>query len=363
VRLAHAVRYAEDEKKTAEDLIRFEESLAVGFTEFKINKLKEYAGHLVKDSKEHKDTITQITILENKLEEQRTNNHIEDKKRHAERIKNWNEYIQKVYETQAAEDARTTRSEREGDEEGGLGGILGGFLGGFGGPGGFGDFSIWDQITDAAGNTSSVLKDTAEVVSDAWSTAGSVVGDALGQMASGLANMLAAWLSGADVSGKALLQMTSQIALQLAAQAGIEAIMETARGFAALAITWGVPNPKSVAHFAAAGVFATVAGIAGAVGVAAGLGARALGGGSAKQSATGTSTGGTSSRRSNTGGEQGEGYSAYGDKAYLYEEGRTAPLGVSVEISFKDKPEWFDNMFEAKWRSNGKIRRIVEDGR
>jgi hypothetical protein len=57
------------------------------------------------------------------------------------------------------------------------------------------------------------------------------------------------------------------------------------------------------------------------------------------------------------------GYSSFGEDAYIQEEGRNAPLGVAVEISFKDKPDWFDDVFEARWSANGKPRRIIEDGR
>jgi hypothetical protein len=369
--------YAEHFKLTEREVTEFQEELQAESLDERKKLLEDYIAVLKQVGPEGVEPLRQATLklklLEDEIETNRSKRAIKNRERDKDEledrkkiVESWNDYVKKVIEATEAEDERANhKSERQADEEGGLGGILGGFLGGFGGPGGFGDFSVWEESIDAFGNKTNVLKDAATAVSDAWSTSADVVGAALGQMASGLASMLAAWLSGADVSGKALLQMTSQIALQLAAQAAIEGIMETARGLAALALTWGVPNPKSIAHFAAAGVFLAVAGTAAAVGIAAGLGARAMGDGKSKATNSAGAANSAPRRDTYNSENQGQGYSSHGDEAYIHEEGRESPspIGVAVEISFKDKPNWFGDMFEAQWRTNGKVRRLVEDGR
>lgn len=71
-----------------------------------------------------------------------------------------------------------------------------------------------------------------------------------------------------------------------------KAISETAEGLGALAMTWGVPNPAAILHFAAAGTWA-------AVGIGAGLGARGLQG---RASAMQASGGGRGMESTGTGG-------------------------------------------------------------
>ncbi len=84
--------------------------------------------------------------------------------------------------------------------------------------------------------------------------------EAFGQLAQGAGQMLSNWILLGDAGPQALRKMTAQILASLSAQAAVEAIMETARGLAALAnplLAWTAPG-----HFAAAAVFASVAGVA-----------------------------------------------------------------------------------------------------
>jgi hypothetical protein len=101
---------------------------------------------------------------------------------------------------------------------------------------------------------------------------------ALANFTAGLWDVADALISGEVGLREAMLSMTKNLLLGLAKQATVEAIMETARGIAAQASTWGVPNPKSIGHFAAAATFGTVAGAAGAAGLAASAMGRAAGG-------------------------------------------------------------------------------------
>jgi len=71
-------------------------------------------------------------------------------------------------------------------------------------------------------------------------------------------------------------ELAKALIKSFAATAIVEGMMELARGFAALATTWGVPNPKATAHFHAAGIFFLIGGAA--AGVSAALGGRGGGG-------------------------------------------------------------------------------------
>jgi hypothetical protein len=119
---------------------------------------------------------------------------------------------------------------------------------------------------------------------------GNDVMQAIGSDLSGaLSSSVDAWLSGSKTFGEAALGMARTVTKSLTEQGIIKAISETAEGLGALATTWGVPNPSALLHFAAAGTWAAIAGVSGAVG--AGIGA--FGGGAA----AGAQGGGMSSSR------------------------------------------------------------------
>jgi hypothetical protein len=139
-------------------------------------------------------------------------------------------------------------------------------------------------------------------------------------MVNGLAQMGAAWLATGDFSAKAALQMVSAAAFSIATQAAFKSAFEYAEGLAAQAATFGVPNPASVMHFAAASTYATVAAIAGGAGLVAGLGARALGSGSG--SGGGSGGGGSSSYQS----QQSQTPDPYSRQTqYAYQSGSNQP--------------------------------------
>jgi len=74
--------------------------------------------------------------------------------------------------------------------------------------------------------------------------------------------------------GMLFLQMVNQILKGIMAQAAAKALMELAEGFAALGLTFGIPNPASIAHFTAAGIFSAIAAgaFAGSAGVSYSIG-------------------------------------------------------------------------------------------
>lgn len=119
---------------------------------------------------------------------------------------------------------------------------------------------------------------------EALTGAFSALGQAVGQV-------VEAWVLYGS-AGTSVRKVTAQILAGVAAQAAIKAVFELAEGFAALALAFfGLPNagPSASAHFAAAAIYGSIAGIAAIAG-------RSIAGDAFKQTAGGTGASGSSSR-------------------------------------------------------------------
>lgn len=190
---------------------------------------------------------------------------------HKARVQRWNErrrQMQELADREEAADA-AARERSRAQYEGGMatapGTMLGGAMGGLG-------VELVPMFDDAS-NAMIGFQERLQLVK---SDINDFVGNAIGGMIEGLAQMGAAWLAGGEFSAKAALQMVSAAAFSIATQAGFKAIFEYAEGLAAAA---SFNYYSAGLHFAAAKTYGVVAAIAGGVGVAAGLGARAAGGG------------------------------------------------------------------------------------
>lgn len=115
----------------------------------------------------------------------------------------------------------------------------------------------------------------------------SMVADAAHKMADALGSSMAASIAGDNAKKKSIKDVTHDILESLSAQALSRAIFETAEGLASLALG-PIGGASAGAHFAAAAMF-------GAVGVSAGLAARAVGQSSTSSSSAGSSGSGISS--------------------------------------------------------------------
>lgn len=134
------------------------------------------------------------------------------------------------------------------------------------------------------------VKSQADYLKGVYADLADSVGQSVGAMVQGLAQLGATWLITGEISGKAALAMIASTALQIATQAGFQAIFEFAEAAKETALAAGdlaignvvgagLHTTAAAAHHAAAITYLTVAAVAGGVGVGAGLGARALGGG------------------------------------------------------------------------------------
>lgn len=106
-------------------------------------------------------------------------------------------------------------------------------------------------------------------------------------------------------SGTSVRKVTAEILASVAQQAAIKAVFELAEGFAALAMAFfGIPNagPSASAHFIAAGIYGSIAGIAAVAGRGVAGGAFAQGGAATSGGSSGggssTSAGGSASSSS-----------------------------------------------------------------
>ena len=121
-------------------------------------------------------------------------------------------------------------------------------------------------------------------------------GAAFGALSDGIAASVGAAIDGSESMGKAFMRAAAASLKATAIQATINALWETAQGFAKLA----TGNPAAAAHFKAAAIFAATAAAAGAGSAA--LGSHVGGGGGGGARASGPSSGGFARGASGGGG-------------------------------------------------------------
>jgi hypothetical protein len=135
------------------------------------------------------------------------------------------------------------------------------------------------------------MQTEADVVMDIYGRMGAMVGDVTGQMAAGVGSLVENWVLYGTAGPDAMKKMAAAVLGSLAAQATVEAIMELARGFAALAnpfTAWQAPL-----HFKAAAMFGIVA--AGSA-----LAGRAIAGDSFSKDSSGSGSGSGGTRTSSS---------------------------------------------------------------
>jgi hypothetical protein len=147
--------------------------------------------------------------------------------------------------------------------------------------------SAVDQLFDAINKNLSGTTQTAALAGlEALTTAFQGLGQAIGQV-------VEAWVLYGS-AGTSVRKVTAQILAGVAQQAAVKAVFELAEGFAALALAFfGMHNavPSAAAHFAAAAIYGSIAGIAAVAG-------RAVAGDAFKQQSSTTGSGSSSRGRS-----------------------------------------------------------------
>lgn len=256
---------------------------------------------LQNNANEKKRLDSEIRILNSETERQLAEYDEADAKRdkdrakaeeaeHKKRIARWNETVRRLQEIADAEEAadlaalKRSREQSEAGMATAPGTLYGGIMGGLG----VSLVPMFDEATNAMLSFQERLQLVKGDIND-------FVGNAIGGMVDGLAQMAAAWLSTGEFSAKAALQMLSSVAFSIAAQAAIKAVFEAAEAVAAAA-RWDFV--AAGLHSTAATMYSSVAVIAGAAGIGLALGARAMGGGKGGGKGSSSSSYSGSSRES-----------------------------------------------------------------
>lgn len=307
-RFAIVEQFADKEKKTAADVARFQEFLAVDVLEFKKRKLDEYISKLVTGTEEYIQAQQEMRLIELDIETQRAKNATaesnrvkkateEEKKLHDDRRKRWSDHIKYLIEVQEREDAERERAANERAEiarrraESSMATAQGTLTGGIASGLGVGLVPMFDSATNA-------MLSFQERMNLVRADINTFTGEAIGGMIQALGQMAASWLATGEFSAQAALQMLASVAFSIASQAALKAVFEAAEAVAAAA-RWDFVAASL--HSTAASMYATVAVIAGGAGIGLALASRAVGG--KKDSARG----GSSSASASSGGRQSSG--------------------------------------------------------
>jgi len=141
-------------------------------------------------------------------------------------------------------------------------------------------------LFDALGLDVNLIRGEADILKGTFNQIGQMGGQAIGQMAQGVGSLVENWVLYGSVGPDAIKKMTASILGGLAAEATVQAIMELARGFAALAnplTAWQAPF-----HFKSAAIFGMVAGGAAIAGRAIAGDSFSQGGGGGASSGSGS---------------------------------------------------------------------------
>lgn len=351
-KLAIALETASQMGISEEDQARKTEEIEQETLAKRLEFLKAYQAKLSAGSPEFIKTEHDVKHLEDEIEiaraknakneSERQNHAIEDEQKlREEKLKSWNDYVeqqaqrQKDYDDEQDRQARAARQDRRnrtvgsGDE--------------------IGAFDQLQQHFSDEGNTAAIAG--LEALQSAFEGLGQAVGEVI----------QAYVLYGS--AGQSVRQVTAQILAGIAQQAAIKAIFELAEGFAALAMSFfGIPNagPSATAHFAAAAIYGSIAGIAAVAG-------RAVAGNSFnKQTAKATGAGaGAAASQGTRGGssDAGQYYSKYGDDSTVLSVGRNAPETVThrVQVELGLRGDGVLEIFHKDVKNNGPTRGLILD--
>ena len=292
-RLAIAEYGVEQGVQTERDFALFRIEQEESVTNYKIEKLREYFKQLVGGTDEYKQAEQQLRIAEidrDTLRQGHAKRRLElDKKYYEESGKMLLLQIEREHEIYLKQKEQREELERQNEERREAHRIMmiEGLEKQIGGP--------KVNQTFEGGFLSSLGIDPTQTVNDidiiggAFERLGSMTTNVIGQMAQGVGSMVEQWVLYGTAGPDAVRKMTAAVLGNLAAQATVEAIMELARGFAALAnpfTAWQAPL-----HFKAAALF-------GAVAAGAAVAGRLVAGDSFQNQSGGSAGGGSTSSSS-----------------------------------------------------------------
>lgn len=208
---------------------------------------------------------------------------------------------------------------------------------------------LHEHFEDLRAATSASAEDTGLIAMQAGIVA---LTDAFQGLGQAIGQVVEAWVLYGS-AGTSVRKVTAQILAGVAQQAAVKAVFELAEGFAALALAFfGLPNagPSAAAHFTAAAIYGTIAGVAAIAG-------RAVAGDAFTKQAGGT-TGGSGSRESTAPERRGQ-----PTTVDVNRRTNAQPQMITNEIVFRVKGDAVIDEFVRDYDLNGRTRiKILTDG-
>lgn len=209
--------------------------------------------------------------------------------------------------------------------------------------------SIFDEWSRSWEDFFNLINEQAPTLQDVLTNTASILQNAFQGVANAIGNVIQNWVLYGNTGPGVMRKILAAALASIAAEAAVQAIFELAKGFASLFF-----NPaEAAAHFTAAALYGSIAGVAALAG-------RAIAGNSFRQqsqAATGSSRSSSTSRSSGGSGA----YSSYGNDPKIVEQGRNSPLQANVVLKVEDKSDGFANMFKLSIERNSAIRSLIKE--
>lgn len=356
-RLAVAEEFADANNRTEADMARYAEFIADQILEYRRSRLKAYMVAVGTGTDEYKRLQHDLSVLDEQIEAQRAEHAKNEQERikkqtedeiklYEQRKQSWKEHIEYLKAVDEAADREQQRAYEERErlrvekEQRDFNGIGGGVLGGL-----FGELGL-------------SVENMLEPVN---------VMDGLGKMLAGTFHQVAGAVGEAvkafvlfGGAGTSFRKFAAEMIAAVAQMAIVQALWEAAQGFAMLALSWFIPDPRYIksatSHFTAAAMYAGIGG-------AAALAGRAIAGDSFQREAGGSAYGSAGSGASGQGSGEGQGQAYSGQEDVVIDAGRNAPgqAGLDITLNIKDRAGWFEDMFAVSIARNSRIRTLIQD--
>lgn len=351
-RYAIAAEYAEKERKTAEDLAKFKEFLELDVLNVRRENLLKLQKELDPATDAYKRNAQEVRILEEEIETKRAENavaqQLRDKKAEEEREKQrqfWRDEAeasaQRIKDIEDETDKLEEKLQKEREEE---------------------ELARRKVRDDAINRQIGILGksvlDTGKIdaagkhiynLGGAFDALKNIAGDALGQIANGVGNLVQNLVLMGTAGPHAMQKLVASVLAGVAAQAAVLAVMELAYGIAALT-PWGLAiygNP--IAHFKAAALF-------GGIALTTGLLGRAVAG-DAFQQQTNQATAGGSQAQSGSG-NGGTVYSSRPDATATGTINRNRPV---ITLNIRSNDSHIVDVVRSNVKQNGMLRTVILD--
>jgi hypothetical protein len=309
------------------DYARLVAAIKLGTLENEKAQLRESLKGLDIRSEKYKEIANKIALLDYQLTQQQIENAraVEEAIENATRARD--RFLRPAGEEREPQDEDIFTTSPEGTPSGGNNaGIFGGLLD---------SIKEFFRLGEELPTLQTVFTDFANVLMNAFSGIANAIG-----------SVIENWVLMGDTGPAMFRKIVASALASIAAESAVRAIFELAKGFAALFF-----NPaEAAAHFTAAALYGSIAGVAAIAG-------RAVAGDAFKQQTSGAY--GNSTSQAQDAGRGGDVYSTNRDKQIL-ELSRNASASVPEDkFVIRDRSGIFSDFFEVEVYRNGKLRDVI----